>query len=41
MDGYVKCFNETKYMLFWIKDDQMLEKDNKIWEKVGNCIKKD
>ena len=32
-------FNETKYV-FLIKDDELLEKYNEIWEKVSNSIKK-
>ena len=34
MGGYTKFFNETKYMSFLIKDDQLLEKYNKILDKV-------
>ena len=32
-------FDETKYMSFLIKDNELLEKYNKIWEKVKNSIK--
>ena len=32
-------FDETKYISFWIKDDELLEKYNEIWEKVKNSIK--
>ena len=32
--------DETKYISFWIKDDELLEKYNEIWEKVKNSIKK-
>ena len=33
-------FDETKYMSFFIKDNELLEKHNEIWEKVKNSIKK-
>ena len=33
-------FYETKYKSFLIKDDELLEKSNEIWEKVSNGIKK-
>ena len=41
MSGYINRFNETKYMSFLIKDDQFLEKYNKIRDKVSSSIKKD
>ena len=41
MSGYTNRFNETKYMSFLIKDDQFLEKYNKIRDKVSSSIKKD
>ena len=34
-------FDETKYMYFLIKDDELLEKYNEIWGKVRNKIKKE
>lgn len=40
MSGYIKCFNETKYICFIIKDIKMLEKYNSVWDKVGSLIKK-
>ena len=40
MSPYRREFNEIKYMSFWIQDDELLEKYNKIWEKVKNGIKK-
>ena len=40
MIGYRRDFGETKYMSFLIKDDELLEKYNKIWKKVSNSIKK-
>ena len=39
MIGYTKIFNETKYMSFLLKDDELL--GNKISEEVRNSIKKD
>ena len=40
MNAYRRDFDETKYISFLIKDDELLEKYNKIWEKVENIIKK-
>ena len=34
MSAYRRDFDETKYMSFLIKDDQLLERCNKIWNKV-------
>ena len=34
-------FDETKYMFFLIRDHELLEKYNEIWEKVKNGIKKE
>ena len=39
--GYVKRFDETKFMSFLVKDYELLQKYNKIWDKVSNIIKKD
>ena len=33
MSAYRRDFNETKYMSFLIKDDELLEKYNEIWGK--------
>ena len=33
-------FDETKYISFLIKDYELFEKYNEIWEKVSNSIKK-
>ena len=41
MNGYTKIFNETKYMSFLLKDDELLGKYNKISDEVRNSIKKD
>ena len=38
MNGYAKRFDETKYMSFLIKNDELLKKYNKVWVKVGNWI---
>ena len=40
MSAYRKDFDETEYMTFLIKYDELLEKYNEIWEKVKNNIKK-
>ena len=40
MSGYMKSFDEIKCMSFLMKDDPLLEKYNKIWDKVSNSIKK-
>ena len=32
-------FDENKYMSFMIKDDELLEKCNEIWEKVKNSVR--
>ena len=39
MTAYRKDFDETKYIYFLIKDDELLEKCNKIREKVKNSLK--
>lgn len=38
--GFVKCFDETKYKSFSIKDGESLKKYNKMWNKVSNIGKK-
>ena len=40
MSGYTKNYIETKYMFFIIKDDELLQKWIKIWNKVKSGIKK-
>ena len=40
MCTYRRDFDESKYIYFLIKDDELLEKYNEIWEKVRNSIKK-
>ena len=41
ISAHKRDFYETKYMSFWIKDDELLEKYNEIWEKVKNSISKE
>ena len=41
MSAYRRDFDETKYTIFLIKDNELLEKNNKIWVKVKNSIKKE
>ena len=41
MSAYRRDLDETKYMSFLVKDNQLLEKYNEIWEKVSNSIKKE
>ena len=36
-----KDFDEIKYRSFLIKDDELLEECNEIWEKVNKSIKKE
>ena len=40
MSTYRTDFDETKYMSFLIKDDELLKRYNKNWEEVKNGIKK-
>ena len=39
--AYRRHFDETKYVSLLIRDDELLEKYNEIWEKVKNSIKKE
>ena len=41
MNAYRRDFDETKHMSSLIKDDELLEKYNEIWEKVKNSFKKE
>ena len=41
MTAYRKDFDGTKYISLLIKDDELLEKCNEIWEKVKNSLKKE
>ena len=36
-----RYFDETKYISLLIKDDELLEKHDEIWEKVKNNLKKE
>ena len=41
MSAYRKDFDETKFMSFLIKDDELLKNYNKIWKKVKNTNNKE
>ena len=41
MNGYLENCGESKYMFFLIKDDELLEKHNNVYDKTSNSIKKD
>ena len=41
MSAYRKNFDETTYISFLIRDDELLEKYNEIWEKVKNFLNND
>ena len=41
MSAYRRDLEETKYMSFLVKDNQLIEKYNEIWEKVSTSIKKE
>ena len=38
---YVKYFDENKCMNSVIKDEELLEVHDKIWEKISNLMKKE
>ena len=38
---HIEETNETKYISFLIKNDELLEKYDEIWGKVRNSIKKE
>ena len=40
MSAYRRNFDETKYMSFFMKDDELLEKLNRSWNKLSNSVKK-
>ena len=40
MNAYRRDLDETKYISFLIKDDELLEKYNKIWEKLKTLSKR-
>ena len=39
MSAYRRDFDETKYMSFLRRDDELLGKHNKICDKRSNCVK--
>ena len=41
--AYIKSYDEgeTKWMYFLIDDNELLEKENYIWNKVSNSAKKE
>ena len=41
MRSYIIDCEETKYMSFLIKDNELSKKYNKIWGKVKNIMKKE
>ena len=41
MSAHKRDFDETKYVSFLIKDHELLEKFNELWEKVRNSFKKE
>ena len=41
MSAYRRDFDETEYMCFLIKVDELSDKYNEIWENVRNKIKKE
>ena len=41
MSAYEKEFDKNKCICFLIKDEKLLEKFNKIWNKVNNIIWKE
>ena len=40
MIAFRKDFDKTKYVSFLIKDDELLEKYNEIWDKVSHTVGK-
>ena len=41
MSAFRRDFDETKYLSSLIRNDELLEKYNGIWDKVNNTIKKE
>ena len=39
MSAYRRDFDKTKYLSFLIKNDKLLEENNKIWENLSNSMK--
>ena len=40
LSAQTRDFDENKSMSFLINDDELLEKHNKLWDKVSNNMKK-
>ena len=40
ISAYRKDFDDTKYISFLVKDNELLKKYNKIWKKLKNSVKK-
>ena len=40
MSAYRRDFDKTKYLSFLIRNDKLLEENNKIWENLSNSMKK-
>ena len=40
ISGYTTSFTKTKFMSSLMKDAELLEKYNKIWNKVSNSIRR-
>ena len=40
MATYRRDFVETKYISFLIKDNELIEKYNEMWDNVSNIIKR-
>ena len=41
MSAHKKDFDKTKYIYFSIKNNELLEKYNEVWEKIKIIIKKE
>ena len=40
ISAYRKDFDDTRYISFLVKDNELLKKYNKIWKKLKNSVKK-
>lgn len=40
MSGYAKCFDETKYINFFIEVKTLLKAFNQLWKKISHLMKK-
>ena len=41
MSAYRRDFDETEYVSFFIKDDELLKKYNELWKSASKSIKKE